>query len=398
MSRRKRPKGSKPNTVTSPAGRKKANAGNDRSERRAEQQEPLEIASTYEGFFREDISGNFVATPEGKILLCNAAFAQMLSFSSEAQVVQRANLHELFINRERHRNYISQLSTGTQSGIREWELMRRDGKIITVLEKLVGTFDESQKLVQIHGYLSDITSQKLAEVSLRRLAVSLTTAREEERRRIARELHDEAGQSLTALNVRLQMLHQSLGSLMPDGLAAISEVEHLRDLTQATQRKLHDLAHSLHPSALEHLGLTAVLRSSAQKQNETTGAKLILYVAADFPRLEPIAESAVYRITQEAVTNALKHAQAERVSVRLMAGKEMAFVSIRDNGRGFDPARIELHHGIGLTGMRERAEMVRAKLTVHSAPGQGTLVTVLLPLTRNPPRDGVLELYLERSE
>lgn len=210
------------------------------------------------------------------------------------------------------------------------------------------------------------------------LLEKLITAHEDERRRIARELHDEAGQALTALILNLELAAQE--AAVPPLRAQLTQ---LRDLAERTLAEIRRLIYDLRPSILDDLGLAAALRWYAKTLLEPRGIAWTLTVTGLRDRLPGGLETVVFRVVQEALTNVLRHAQATRVAIGVtLAGRELQ-VRIEDNGRGFDPRRpraADRDGGYGLLGMRERVELVGGRWHVQSNPGAGTVVTACLPV------------------
>lgn len=233
----------------------------------------------------------------------------------------------------------------------------------------------------LRGFMIDITARKNSEEALRRLADRLTTAQEDEHRRISRSLHDEAGQALTALSVRLHRLEKRFAEQNGSEGDVRAELAELRQIAQSTQEGLRNMAHTLHPSVLEHFGLTEAVRAFLHDAGADSKVEFVSDIARNFPRFSPTEESAIYRIIQEAVTNALRHSSAKRVRVSLTGAQGAAVVSIEDDGRGFDTQGSEAAGGIGLVSMRERAEIIGGRLLISSVKGEGTRVTLRLPLS-----------------
>ena len=219
-----------------------------------------------------------------------------------------------------------------------------------------------------------------------RLAAQVIMAQEDERRRVARELHDEAGQALTAVIIGLE---RGLAS-MPETYAADLPVQprqlisNLRDLAAQTLDEVRKLALELRPSVLDDLGLVAALRQYVRSTEERSGVAMQLTVvgwedAAD--RLPPEIETALFRIAQEALTNALRHAQASSVQVRLRRVPGTVTLEVRDNGLGLGavPAQDAGEH-LGMFGMRERARLLGGEFQASSVSPRGTLVQVRIPL------------------
>lgn len=201
-------------------------------------------------------------------------------------------------------------------------------------------------------------------------------AQEEERKRIARELHDETGQALTSLMVRLKRMSDScpVPALQP-------QVEELRQLMAATLDGVHAMSLELRPKALDDLGLDAALQRYVQDWQAYHGVEVdLLVLGLGGERLPPAVETALYRIIQEGLTNVARHAQARTVSVVLERRNGLVRVIVEDDGRGFDPGASTGRERLGLYGMQERAELLGGHLTVESAPGQGASIFVEVPV------------------
>jgi signal transduction histidine kinase len=207
------------------------------------------------------------------------------------------------------------------------------------------------------------------------LLEKVISAQEEERRRIARELHDETGQSLTSLMVQLHMVNQQCQS--PEARAQLDGV---RALVAQTLDNVHNLALELRPSVLDDLGLVAALRRYTCDYQARYPIEVDLEVVGLAERLPPAVETAVYRIVQESLTNIARHAQAQTVSVLVEQGHGRIRVIVEDDGIGFDEQVAARNGRLGLFGMRERAELLNGMLTIESEPGQGTSIFVEVPL------------------
>lgn len=226
-----------------------------------------------------------------------------------------------------------------------------------------------------------IQERQRIEEALRRLADRLTTAQEDEHRRISRSLHDEAGQALTALSVRLHRLEKRFAERNGQEQQVRAELAELRQIAESTQEGLRNMARTLHPSVLEHFGLTEAVRGFLQDAGLDSDVELKAEVSEDFPRFSPTAETIVYRIIQEAVTNALRHASAGRIRVTFGGDSSTAIIGIEDDGRGFDTQGTAALSSIGLVSMRERAEMIGGQLLIISTGGKGTSITLSIPVS-----------------
>jgi signal transduction histidine kinase len=209
-------------------------------------------------------------------------------------------------------------------------------------------------------------SERVQRDALRRIVA----AQELERRRLARELHDETGQALTSILLGLKQI---------EGSEPSPAVESLRELVVATLQDVRRLAVELRPKVLDDFGLVPALERLTEGFGEQTGIAVDLEASAITDRLPMEVETAIYRIVQEALTNVVKHAHAHRVSVLLTTANGRIKAVIEDDGTGFDPAAADGDGGIGLIGMRERIELLDGSLAVESTPTSGTTIAVEVP-------------------
>jgi signal transduction histidine kinase len=239
----------------------------------------------------------------------------------------------------------------------------------------------------------------LITANLHRLSERLATAQEDERRGIARELHDEVGQALTAIKVEVSIAQRSPG--VPP--AAVERLDDARQMTEDALHTIRDLSHLLHPPLLDDLGLAAALKHQLETFGRRHGIRAVLEHEPSERRFAPEIEVALYRIVQEALTNIAKHAHASTCRVTVLDGDTSVQVTIDDDGSGFDAAEVEHRghaRGIGLIGMKERAHHLGGTLRIDSAPGHGTRLTVVMPARRDttppvdttPARAGVSEM------
>jgi signal transduction histidine kinase len=199
-------------------------------------------------------------------------------------------------------------------------------------------------------------------------------AQELERKRVARELHDETGQALTSVLLGLKSIEGHLAT--DEGRAALTA---LRDQVAATLQDVRRLALELRPAALDDFGLVPALERLAGTVGEQAGVRVDLEARLDADRLPPEVETTVYRIVQEALTNVVKHADADHVSVVLRRDERGIVALVEDDGKGFDPAR-NATGGLGLVGMRERVALVGGRMTIEAVPGTGTTLVAEVPL------------------
>jgi PAS domain S-box-containing protein len=233
--------------------------------------------------------------------------------------------------------------------------------------------------------LRDITERKRAELALRdslaqlrSLSARLESAREQERTRIAREIHDELGHALTALKMDVAWLAGRLaggGAPLAERAAAMSA---LIDRTIATVRAL---ATALRPSILDELGLAAAIEWEAAEFGRRTGIAVRVSAPAAPPRLDAERATAVFRIFQEALTNVARHAEARHVRVALKELRTRIVLEVADDGRGLLPAEAAGPRSLGILGMSERARAVGGRTTLTGRPGRGTRLRLSLPKT-----------------
>lgn len=234
-------------------------------------------------------------------------------------------------------------------------------------------------------FAHDITAMKRAEAAIehlaeqrRRLAQRVLSAQEEERRRLSGELHDEAGQALTALKIGLELLRSEAVDAAP-GL--VDDLTDVIDLVNTTRERLRGLAHDLRPPALDTLGLDAALEGFCRGYARRVQLALD-YAGGAVAGIDDAQALCLYRFLQEALTNVARHAEATRVHVTLEATADEVCLTVADDGRGFharDVGRRRTTSGIGLAGMRERLELVGGRMEIASADGAGTRVAARVP-------------------
>ncbi|MBV9311718.1 MAG: hypothetical protein JOZ73_12865 [Solirubrobacterales bacterium] len=227
---------------------------------------------------------------------------------------------------------------------------------------------ETQALAQAFNQMLDRLEDERRESSARALA-----AQERERLRIARELHDEIGQTLTAVALRAE--HASSNSDSDAG-----ELAQLAEIVQHTLQDLRRISRELRPETLDELGLVNALISLCERVGQRKGLHVRRQLNVTLPPMPPEAELAIYRIVQEALTNVIRHSNASRATVALTRSGNELVLSISDNGHGLP---VPLEEGGGLTGMRERALTIRGELQIEPTPGGGVTVTVRLPVDQD---------------
>jgi two-component system, NarL family, sensor histidine kinase UhpB len=237
-----------------------------------------------------------------------------------------------------------------------------------VLPASIDGVGETEEVARIE--LAFLRMMRRLEAERLRAGSAALRAQEQERARVARELHDEVNQSLTGLLLRLEAVRETA----PPELEP--EIARTKELANQAMRELLTLARQLRPTALDDLGLVAAVAGQVEGIKRS-GFAANLRVEGEFADLEDDVQLVVYRVAQEALTNATRHSGAERVDVGLLRSKAGVSLEVADDGRGF--AFEQSESGLGIGGMRERALLVGGDLTIESRPGHGTTVRLRIP-------------------
>lgn len=263
----------------------------------------------------------------------------------------------------------------------EFICQRKDGTRVEVDYLAAANFMPGLHLCSVR----DITARRQAEAKLARytehlksLSRRLVEVQEDERRHLSRELHDRTGQNLTAINLHLSMIREQVA---PQALAIHARVEDAMTLVSATLEAVRDVMADLRPPVLDDYGLLAALRWYGDIFSRRTGLVVAVAGSDATPRLSKVAETALFRVAQEAFNNVAKHAaSATRIDVALEHGAQHERLIVQDDGVGFDPAsERQAGSGWGILSMEERSEAVGGVLHVHSVPGHGTRIVVEVP-------------------
>lgn len=245
------------------------------------------------------------------------------------------------------------------------------------IEEPVGGIEEIGRLH--HTLIHLARKVQRSQQSLRSYIGAITTGQEEERHRLARELHDDTIQALIALNQRVQLARLTLAES-----AAAEHLDEIQTLTEQTIQNLRRLTRALRPLYLEDLGLVAALDMLARETSQTADIPIDFQRVGVERRLVPEEELALYRIAQESLSNVVRHAHAKHCSLNIHFTPQTITLTVADDGCGFEapesPAEFAPGGHFGLLGLHERAELIGARLEIQSAPNQGTLITVSVPL------------------
>jgi PAS domain S-box-containing protein len=250
-------------------------------------------------------------------------------------------------------------------------------------------FDPDDDFVEIQAIGRDITERKRAEQEVMRLAGHLLRAQEDERRHIARELHDGTAQTLTGIEFTLGRLHKGLLDETMDRAKAIQLVAEGCELAADAVQGTRSLSYLLHPPELEHIGLAEAIQAYADGFTRRSGIAVAVEAPHDFPRLDQDAEIALFRVVTECLTNALRHSDSKRAYIRLSAHLGYAAVRVRDYGQGMDPGVARPVDGdlgalsVGIPGMRQRMLEFGGRLNIRTG-ASGTQITAILPAHSSP--------------
>jgi PAS domain S-box-containing protein len=211
---------------------------------------------------------------------------------------------------------------------------------------------------------------------LRRLTARAEAIREEERTRLAREIHDELGQALTILKLDLSWLHQNLAGPNPKLRKRLkSMIEHVDHTIESVRR----ISSELRPSILDDAGLVAAIEWQAAEVQKRTGVRIRIDSNSEMTELQPETSVTAFRIVQEALTNVLRHAQASRVQISLKKEADALRISVADNGRGMTQEQMSASNSLGIVGMNERIAKMGGDFAISSRPGKGTRLDMIIP-------------------
>lgn len=315
--------------------------------------------------------------PNHRVQMCNPAFERLFQYGREE--LMQANLEDL-------------ITTGelTSEAVAIWKRVlrgekvyastkrrRKDGSIVDVEIHGIPLFIK-QKLMGVYGIYHDVSQRKEAEMEVRQLSAQLLRLQDEERRRIARELHDSTAQKFVALNMNLTRLKQLCATAGPEVGAIISDSV---SLAEESARELRTLAYLLHPPTLDDIGLRSAITWYARGFSERSRIQVNLELSREIDRLPRDVETMMFRVVQEGLTNIHRHSGSANATIRLTADAENVVLELIDQGRGM-PTNLQggtvEQFGVGIAGMRERVRQLGARLEIVSDK-HGTTLRILHP-------------------
>jgi PAS domain S-box-containing protein len=332
----------------------------------------------------------YTKTLDGRILSWNAAAERLYGYRADEAIGRSVTMLAMPDRADEVLQFLERLRRGER--IDEFQTVRRrkDGSRVEVSVTLSPIRDSTGTIVGAASIARDFTALRRNEealvrsrAQLRAFAGRLRSTREEERTRIAREIHDELGQALTALKIDLF----SLVEAFPGDLQGVFE-EKTREMAVIIDTmidQIRSLATELRPGVLDNLGLGPAVEWAVQQFARRTGIRCTVDLPAEPIRLDADRSTDVFRIVQEALTNVARHAHATTLDVQLQVVREVVAITIHDNGRGITADELQDVRAFGLLGMRERALLWGGEVEIRAPPEGGTSITVSIPLTPAPP-------------
>lgn len=257
-----------------------------------------------------------------------------------------------------------------------------DGRLVWI-QNLISLGPESDGPKRLHGFMIDVSERKRAEEALKDLGGRLIAAQEEERRRVARDLHDDFNQRLAVLSLELEQL----GRKIEKPLNLRESVRRLQAQAQEIAAEIHRLSYKLHPSKLDHVGLATAVKSLCAELTESGKLKVNFHQTGFPAALDKDVTLCVFRIAQEGLRNCVKHSRAESVRVVLTKTGNAVRLMVSDNGCGFNTKTALMEKGLGFISMKERLHLLGGEMNVYSKPLRGTRIEISVPLKSESPHE-----------
>lgn len=380
----------------------------------------------YRTMFDNALTGNFVATPDCRVILCNEAFARIMGFGSVAEVLAAASIDFFPCQQEKERCQ-AHLRQFKKIEFMEFEMKKRDRTPMVALGSIDGIFDQSGGLHLVRGYLLDITDKKrylenmklmneqLANLAkelclvnqdlesrvedrtaalkkshdeMKKVSFQLLWAEERERERIAGELHDHVGQSLLLANMKLSALKEAMSS-GPDRMLA----EEASTLLTCSIQDIRTLTVRTRPPILDTAGIETALEWLCSSMRDDYPVQISLSKDRKPKPLGAEERYLIYQAVRELLMNVVKHAHTDHAQLSLTVDHDLLVVQVKDDGVGFNLSEMRLKQqncdGYGLYNVQQRIEHIGGKFTVKSAPQKGTAIKLTVPLAESPTVGGI---------
>jgi two-component system, NarL family, sensor kinase len=316
--------------------------------------------------------------PEHRVQLCNPAFERLFQYSREE--LMNANIEDLITENELTTEAVNiwKRVLRREKVYASTKRRRKDGSIVEVEIHGIPLVIKG-RLIGVYGIYHDVSQRKEAELEVRELSGRLLHMQDEERRRIARELHDTTAQKFVALHMNLTRLK---GLCADSNQEAEGVIDDSLCLAEESARELRTLSYLLHPPTLDDMGLISAIRWYARGFAQRSGIQVQLDLSPDLGRLPRDIETMMFRVVQEGLTNVHRHSGSAKAGIRLTADAEQVTLELSDQGRGM-PSNLQgataAELGVGIAGMRERARQLGGQLQIVSGQ-DGTILRVLQPL------------------
>lgn len=337
----------------------------------------------YRTLFQRNLAGIYQSTADGKIIDCNNAFSKMLGYGSPAEM-KKLHSRNLHISDEEMRNFIARVHYEKYLSNHELTLRKKDGSRVYVIGNISLVENKETRINTFEGIIIDITERKTAEEDLKKinselhdLSGHLQHIREEERKEIARDIHDQLGQQLTGIKMDVYSLDKQIKSEDPGIRRQFSDVLRLIEATVYSVRKI---AGHLRPGILDDLGLVAALQWQSQELQTRFGITIDFISELDEIHAPAGIITGLFRIYQETLTNAVCHSDAHLIQSSLRVENDQIILQISDDGKGFDINAKEKTRSFDLLGIKERVYVMEGQYEFISEPGKGTSLSVSVPI------------------
>jgi PAS domain S-box-containing protein len=323
-----------------------------------------------------------MSDPRGNHFYHNRAFTELFGYTAK-ELDAAGGPSAVYADKSDAKKVFDNIMSG-KSWNGEIEMVSKSGRKFPALVRADAIKDEAQNITGLIGIVTDITESKKiskdlleSKKDLQKLAGRLIVTQEKELRRLARELHDDLTQQLAVMAIDAGNIIQQFKDLPP---AVFSTVSYIKDRLIKVSKNVHDMSRALHPSILDDLGLVRAVKSECSNFSSRMGIAVVFtpknvpdYVAGNIALT-------IYRIIQEGLSNIAKHAKTKNAYVFLEGHDDSMMLTIRDTGKGFDPAQVRHYPALGLGSIRERVRLVNGEFSITSRPGKGTSIEVKIPL------------------
>ncbi|HLG22923.1 MAG TPA: PAS domain S-box protein, partial [Candidatus Manganitrophaceae bacterium] len=356
----------------------------DITERRRSEERLKNSEKRFRALIENSSDAILLAGPNGTILYCGPSTGRIVGYSID-ELLGRNGFEFMHPDDvERTMKMFSDLiQTPGSVAAAEYRFRQKDGSW-RWMEGIGTNLLDEPGVNAVVANLRDITDRKLAEAQLERsreqlrnLSTRLQSMREEERTRIAREIHDELGQMLTVLKMEIALM---MTKLPPGQKRLQGKMKSMSLLIDQTIQRVRKIATELRPGVLDDLGLPAAVEWQTQEFQSRTGIQCRLTLHPEEMTLDPARSTAIFRIFQETLTNVARHADADRVKIRLVEEGGRLVLEVADNGKGITESQISNSKSLGILGIRERALLWGGEVKIEGVPGKGTTVTAQIPL------------------